>query len=130
MQLVRIFPYCNNFYQKIIIRFVQTVHILLLLFTLNIFLFSKLEHQAALLVHGLRKNYITRFKPFTAVSNVNFVVKPGECFGLLGVNGAGKSTTFKMLTGEILPTLGDSSIKGMKLSSEKIQVSYFFTSTK
>ncbi|KAL6960064.1 ATP-binding cassette sub- A member, partial [Sarracenia purpurea var. burkii] len=79
------------------------------------------ENRIALLVDGLRKNYLSWFKPFTAVSNVNFVVKPGECFGLLGINGAGKSTTFKMLTGEILPTLGNSSIEGVKLSSDKMR---------
>jgi len=39
-------------------------------------------------------------------------VMPGECFGLLGVNGAGKSTTFKILTGEILPDAGDARIAG------------------
>ncbi len=33
-------------------------------------------------------------------------VKQGECFGLLGINGSGKSTTFKMLTGEISMTDG------------------------
>lgn len=41
-----------------------------------------------------------------AVKEVNFRVKSGECFGLLGVNGAGKSTTFRMLTGEEFPTSG------------------------
>jgi len=34
-------------------------------------------------------------------------VKQGECFGLLGINGSGKSTTFKMLTGEISMTDGN-----------------------
>jgi len=34
-----------------------------------------------------------------AVDNLSFGVKRGEVFGLLGVNGAGKSTTFKMLAG-------------------------------
>lgn len=34
-------------------------------------------------------------------------MKSGECFGLLGINGSGKSTTFKMLTGEISMTDGD-----------------------
>ncbi|XP_065218523.1 phospholipid-transporting ATPase ABCA3-like isoform X2 [Planococcus citri] len=78
-------------------------------------------NQISLLVDGLRKNYINWFKPFTAVSDVNFVVKHGECFGLLGVNGAGKSTTFKMLTAEIVPTLGDASIENVKLSANKMQ---------
>jgi ABC-type multidrug transport system ATPase subunit len=34
-------------------------------------------------------------------------VWPGECFGLLGVNGAGKTSTFKILTGEVTPDSGD-----------------------
>lgn len=41
-----------------------------------------------------------------AVKNVSFTVKPGECFCLLGVNGAGKSTTFRMLTGKEAVTKG------------------------
>ena len=44
--------------------------------------------------------------PIVAVSNLNFGLNSGECFALLGVNGAGKSTTFKSLTHEILPTSG------------------------
>ena len=31
----------------------------------------------------------------------------GECFGLLGINGAGKTTSFKMLTGQLTPSNGD-----------------------
>ena len=42
-----------------------------------------------------------------AVRNLTFGVRRGHVFGLLGVNGAGKSTTFKMLTGEFPPTSGD-----------------------
>jgi len=41
------------------------------------------------------------------VQGVSFRVRQGECFGLLGVNGAGKSTTFKMLTGASPPTGGN-----------------------
>ena len=40
-------------------------------------------------------------KPLLAVEDVSFGLKKGECFALLGVNGAGKSTTFKALTNEI-----------------------------
>ena len=39
--------------------------------------------------------------PLLAVDNVALAVQPGECFGLLGVNGAGKTTIFKMLTGTL-----------------------------
>ena len=41
-----------------------------------------------------------------AVDNVSVGIKRGECFGWLGLNGAGKSTTFKMLTNIFLPTSG------------------------
>ncbi len=41
-----------------------------------------------------------------AVDGVTLNVQHGMCFGLLGANGAGKSTTFKMITGEIYPTKG------------------------
>ncbi len=36
----------------------------------------------------------------------NFVIFPRQCFGWLGLNGAGKSTTFRMLTGALRPTAG------------------------
>ena len=40
------------------------------------------------------------------ISNLNLALKKGECFALLGANGAGKSTTFKILTQEIQPSSG------------------------
>ena len=53
--------------------------------------------------------------PVTAVTNVSFGLDYGECFALLGVNGAGKSTTFKSLTRDILPTRGEISIQGIPI---------------
>ncbi|KAM4813644.1 phospholipid-transporting ATPase ABCA3-like [Urocitellus parryii] len=41
-----------------------------------------------------------------AIRNISFVVKKSECFGLLGLNGAGKTTIFKMITGEETITSG------------------------
>ncbi|XP_026743629.1 ATP-binding cassette sub-family A member 5-like isoform X2 [Trichoplusia ni] len=62
----------------------------------------------AMLVDDLHKNYVPLLQPrCNAVKGVSFSVKKGECFGLLGVNGAGKSTTFKMLTAEESATRGD-----------------------
>ncbi|KAF7990499.1 hypothetical protein HCN44_000304 [Aphidius gifuensis] len=57
-----------------------------------------IEHnnENVFLAHELKKNYGN----LQVVKDISFRVKSGECFGLLGVNGAGKSTTFKMLTGE------------------------------
>ena len=47
-----------------------------------------------------------------AVNNMNMLLRERQCFGLLGYNGAGKSTTFKMLTGEIAATTGIALIGG------------------
>ena len=77
-----------------------------------------------MLADGLRKNYTKRITVFTAVSDISFIVERGTCFGLLGVNGAGKTTTFKMLTAEILPTLGDAYINGIKLSTDRKKVGF------
>jgi ABC-type multidrug transport system ATPase subunit len=42
----------------------------------------------------------------------------GECFALLGVNGAGKSSTFKSLTGDTLPTNGEITISGFDIQRD------------
>ena len=39
--------------------------------------------------------------------NVNIKFTPGNCYGLIGANGAGKSTFLKILSGEIEPTAGE-----------------------
>lgn len=59
-------------------------------------------------VRGLTKKYGDR----TAVSDISFSVAKGEILGFLGQNGAGKSTTMKMITGFMPPTDGTSSIAG------------------
>jgi ABC-2 type transport system ATP-binding protein len=53
----------------------------------------------ALTVKNLIKTYKTKSGKIKAVDNISFSVKKGEIFGLLGVNGAGKSTTISILTG-------------------------------
>ena len=47
-----------------------------------------------------------RYKDILAVDRISFVIEPGELVGYIGVNGAGKSTTIKMLTGILLPSGG------------------------
>jgi ABC-2 type transport system ATP-binding protein len=51
------------------------------------------------------RNAQRRFGDFQAVKGISFTVRRGEVFGLLGANGAGKSTTFRMLCG-LLPASG------------------------
>jgi len=52
-----------------------------------------------------------------AVDNISFGIKKGELFTLLGVNGAGKTTAFKILSGEIKPTSGEAYIAGFSVSN-------------
>ena len=62
-----------------------------------------------------------KFGDFAATAHVDFQVKRGEIFGLLGPTGAGKSTTFKMMCGLLVPTDAKSLVLGMdlKVSSGK-----------
>jgi viologen exporter family transport system ATP-binding protein len=53
-----------------------------------------------------------KFQSKTAVDHITFNVDSGEIVGYIGVNGAGKSTTIKMLTGVLLPTSGAAHILG------------------
>ncbi|MBI2573664.1 ABC transporter ATP-binding protein [Candidatus Woesearchaeota archaeon] len=63
-------------------------------------------------VKNLVKEYKTKTGTFRAVDGISFQVKKGEIFGLLGINGAGKSTTINMLTGLLRPTSGTISMFG------------------
>lgn len=56
-----------------------------------------------------------RFGAFVAVDDVSFTVKRGEIFGLLGANGAGKSTTFRMLCGLLPASAGTLRVAGFDL---------------
>jgi ABC-2 type transport system ATP-binding protein len=64
-----------------------------------------------------------RFGAFTAVDAVSFDVAPGEVFGFLGANGAGKTTAIRMLTGLLAPTAGTASVAGfdVRRDSEAIK---------
>ncbi len=65
---------------------------------------------------GLKTGFKSLFKPqietFEAVKDLNFGIPKGEIFGFIGANGAGKSTTIKMLTGILTPTSGTCLING------------------
>ena len=59
------------------------------------------------------RNLTRRFGHFVAVDDVSFTVRPGEIFGFLGSNGAGKSTTIRMLCGLLRPTSGTALVAGI-----------------
>ncbi|MFC7784994.1 MULTISPECIES: ATP-binding cassette domain-containing protein [unclassified Rossellomorea] len=63
---------------------------------------------------GAFRDLFTRnYKIVPAVNDISFNVKQGEMVGYIGENGAGKSTTIKMLTGILTPTGGELTVNGM-----------------
>ena len=65
-------------------------------------------------------------KPTMGVKNISFTVNYGECFGLLGLNGAGKTTIFKAITEEHSPTHGSIYINGLNITKNFDQVKLMF----
>jgi ABC-2 type transport system ATP-binding protein len=64
------------------------------------------------------KDLTRRFGTFTAVDHVSFTVDAGEIFGFLGANGAGKSTTIRMLCGLLRPTSGTATVGGVDVTRD------------
>jgi ABC-2 type transport system ATP-binding protein len=58
------------------------------------------------------------FGAFKAVDRLSFDVQPGEVFGFLGANGAGKSTTIRMLCGLLRPTSGSAMVGGIDVARD------------
>lgn len=71
---------------------------------------------------GYFKNlFHPKYKDFMAVKGINFEIKEGELVGYIGENGAGKSTTIKMLTGLLTPTSGKVTVNGIIPYKERIK---------
>ncbi|XP_068166235.1 ATP-binding cassette sub-family A member 2 isoform X2 [Antennarius striatus] len=74
-------------------------------------------------IENLTKVYKSRkMGRILAVDRLCLGVRPGECFGLLGVNGAGKTSTFKMLTGDECTTGGEAFISGNSILKDLLHV--------
>lgn len=90
-------------------------------------LLRRAEHQQTVAIpsaakraenHGLAieaRSLVRDFGSFRAVDHVSFEVKQGEIFGLLGANGAGKTTVIKMLNGILPPTGGEGWVAGAEM---------------
>ena len=82
--------------------------------------YKTIEKEDGLL--GYFKNLVRpKYKEFTAVKSVNFNIEEGELVGYIGENGAGKSTTIKMLTGLLTPTSGKIVINGIIPNEKRIE---------
>jgi ABC-2 type transport system ATP-binding protein len=81
----------------------------------------------------IQVDQLTRmFGNFTAVDQISFDVEKGEIFGFLGANGAGKTTSMRMLTGLLKPTSGKATVAGFDVYKqvEKIKQSIGYMSQK
>jgi ABC-2 type transport system ATP-binding protein len=78
------------------------------------------------------KDLTRRFGKFVAVDHISFTVHEGEIFGFLGSNGAGKSTTIRMLCGLLRPTSGTAVVGGVDVrrDPERLKASIGYMSQK
>lgn len=84
---------------------------------------NQISDAVPLLIARLRKVFPSKSKrpnakPVVATEDVSISIRPGECFGLLGANGAGKSTTISMCTRHIIPTAGTAFVKGTSVLTD------------
>jgi ABC-2 type transport system ATP-binding protein len=68
----------------------------------------------AVSLHGLTRD----FGELHAVDGLTFDVAPGELFGIVGPDGAGKTTTLRMLAGVLRPSSGDASVAGVSIARD------------
>jgi ABC-2 type transport system ATP-binding protein len=67
-------------------------------------------------------NLVKKFGEVTPVDGISFEIRPGEILGLLGANGAGKTTAISMVLGIITPTAGEIRVFGKDLAKERIAI--------
>ena len=76
-----------------------------------------------MVTHAIEARELTRrFGNFTAVDAITFHVEPGEVFGFLGANGAGKTTAIRMLIGALAPSSGSATVAGYDIRTQAEQV--------
>jgi ABC-2 type transport system ATP-binding protein len=74
-----------------------------------------MKQEPVITVNKLTK----RYGSFVAVDNITFDVSPGEIFGFLGANGAGKTTAMRMLCGLLTPTSGSATVAGYDIYRQR-----------
>jgi ABC-2 type transport system ATP-binding protein len=77
------------------------------------------QHGAVVEAHGLSRS----FGPHLALEGLDLRVEAGEAFGLLGANGAGKTTFIRLVTGYLLPSAGTVTVDGVSAAADPSGVS-------
>ena len=83
---------------------------------------SRQDMENIIEVKNLKKTYLSRGHKTEALKGISFEVKRGEIFGILGVNGAGKSTTLSILMDLLTPTSGTIEFFGKDFRSNTEEV--------
>lgn len=81
---------------------------------------GELSRVESLVLHDVTKSY----SGYVAVEKISVGIPQNECFGLLGVNGAGKTSTFKMLTGDEIISYGNARLNGHDIKTDVTSVRY------
>ena len=71
---------------------------------------EKLENLKEYFIKLMKRQLM--FEKFVALDNVSFDIKKGDVFGIVGLNGSGKSTTLKLISGILSPTSGTVKTRG------------------
>ncbi len=83
---------------------------------------SFLMTEFAIFTQGLVKRFPTRTGEITAIDHLSLQVRPGETYGLIGPDGAGKTTTIRVVLGLLTRTEGESSILGLDSMHDTYQI--------
>ena len=87
----------------------------------NLVKIYKINQKEHGMIGYIKNLFHPKYKEFTAVKGINFNIEEGELVGYIGENGAGKSTTIKMLTGLLTPTSGSVVVNGIVPNEKRIQ---------
>lgn len=77
--------------------------------------------MSSVVIHNIRKTYGKK-QELLALDDVSFEVKPGELFGIIGPDGAGKTSLFRILTTLLLPDAGTASVAGFDVQKDFKQI--------
>lgn len=72
-------------------------------------------NKSILVLKGLTRMF---YEDMCAVNQLHLDIEEKECFGLLGVNGAGKTSCFKMMVGDEIISDGDGFVKGFSMKNQ------------